>query len=54
MSILQIMEQISNKIKELDKKATNPFINKKKEYDPFKSAFNQTYVWIEEEQESDK
>ena len=51
MSILQMMEQISRRLKELDRKATNPFISKNKDYDPLKNAFNQTYVWIEEEKD---
>ena len=33
-----------------DKKATNPFLNNQFENNPFKSIYEQTYIWITKEQ----
>ncbi len=35
------------KVNKYDKKATNPFLNKDFEYNPFKSIYEQTYIWVE-------
>lgn len=35
------------KLKRYDKKATNPFLENTFEYNPFKSIYEQTYIWIE-------
>ena len=38
---------IFKKIKKYDKYASNPFLNKDFEYNPFKSIYEQTYIWVE-------
>lgn len=35
------------KMEKYDKKAANPFLAKDFEYNPFKSIYEQTYLWIE-------
>jgi len=36
-----------NKVNKYDKKAQNPFLKGDFEYNPFKSIYEQTYIWIE-------
>ncbi len=36
-----------NKMKKYDKKAKNPFLNKDFKYNPFKSIYEQTYIWVD-------
>ncbi|MBQ8848384.1 MAG: hypothetical protein IJ003_05515 [Candidatus Gastranaerophilales bacterium] len=40
------------KAEKYNKKATNPFLNNQFEYNPFKSIYEQTYLWIEKPKES--
>ena len=35
------------KVEKYDKKATNPFLNNDFKYNPFKSIYEQTYLWVE-------
>ncbi len=35
------------KLKKYDKKATNPFLERDCDYNPFKSIYEQTYIWVE-------
>ena len=35
------------KVEKYDKKATNPFLSNDYEYNPFKSIYEQTYIWVE-------
>lgn len=36
-----------NKLNKYDKKAQNPFLNNDYKYNPFKSIYEQTYIWVE-------
>ncbi len=36
-----------NKTKKYDKKAHNPFLKADYSYNPFRSIWDQTYIWIE-------
>ena len=38
-----------NKVKTYDKKATNPFLKGEYEQNPFKTIYEQTYIWITKE-----
>lgn len=38
---------IIKKFKKYDKKATNPFLENNGDYNPFKSIYEQTYIWVE-------
>ena len=42
---------IKDKITHAHQTAKNPFVDGDYTYNPFKSVFNRTYVWIEEEDE---
>jgi len=35
------------KTKKYDKYAKNPFLDKDFEYNPFKSIYEQTYIWVD-------
>ena len=35
------------KMEKYDKKATNPFLKHDFSYNPFKSIYEQTYIWVE-------
>ncbi len=41
------LEDILEKVKKYDEKATNPFLSSEIEYNPFKSIYEQTYIWVE-------
>ncbi len=43
----KIVRMLLNKTKKYDKKALNPFLSKDFSYNPFKSIWEQTYIWIE-------
>jgi len=43
-------DKINDKVNELNKAAQNPFV-KPSSYNPFESAFFQTYVWVEKKPE---
>ena len=47
---LRYFENIIKQIENYDKKATNPFLERQFENNPFKSIYEQTYVWITKEQ----
>lgn len=49
MNLISYIKKINDKIKEFDEMATNPFTNPDFEYNPFKNAFSQTYVWLDDE-----
>lgn len=44
---IKYMKTLIHKMKQYDKKATNPFIQNNIEYNPFKSIYEQTYIWVE-------
>ncbi|MBQ8635056.1 hypothetical protein IJ425_02765 [bacterium] len=46
---LRYFKLLLKKSQKYDKKATNPFINKDFEYNPFKSIYEQTYIWVTKE-----
>ena len=52
MNFYNYFKIILREIVDFDNKAINPFINKNFNYNPFKNAFNQTYVWIEKEKDN--
>ena len=41
------MKILFKKAEKYNKKAQNPFLSKEFEYNPFKSIYEQTYIWIE-------
>lgn len=47
MDIKEYLKQTTKKIKKMDDKAKNPFIESNFAYNPFMSAFEQTYIWVE-------
>ncbi len=44
---------IMRKVKKYDKKATNPFLSNNFSYNPFKSIYEQTYVWVEKKSDEE-
>ena len=38
-------------MKKYDKKATNPFLKAQYAYNPFKSIYEQTYIWVEKQKD---
>ena len=46
--MLRYMKFLLHKTEKYNKKATNPFINNDFQYNPFKSIYEQTYIWVEE------
>lgn len=47
--MLKFMKFLLHKTEKYNKKATNPFISNDFEYNPFKSIYEQTYIWVEKE-----
>ena len=39
--------ELLKKVHKYDKKAKNPFIENDFSYNPFKSIYEQTYIWVE-------
>lgn len=52
MKSIEYINKIREKTSKLNKMAQNPFIQPKS-YNPFESAFFQTYVWVEKNQEKE-
>ncbi len=48
MNIKEYINKIKSKINILNKYAKNPFVDESLSYNPFKSAFTHTYVWVED------
>ena len=46
---LKYFNILIKKSEKYNKKATNPFTNKDFEYNPFKSVYEQTYIWVTKE-----
>lgn len=46
---LKYFKILMKKSEKYNKKATNPFTNKDFEYNPFKSVYEQTYIWVTKE-----
>lgn len=46
---LKYFKILLKKVKNYDKKATNPFLKGEYENNPFKSIYEQTYLWITKE-----
>lgn len=40
-------KEIFKKVYKYDKKAKNPFLEREYSYNPFKSIYEQTYLWVE-------
>lgn len=49
MEFEKFIIKLNTKAKKADKKAKNPFLENDFAYNPFMSAIEQTYVWIERE-----
>lgn len=47
--IIKYMDILVKKTKKYDKKAQNPFLGQDFQYNPFKSIYEQTYVWVDGE-----
>ena len=47
--IIKYFKILHKKIEKYDKKAQNPFLSKEIIYNPNKSIYNQTYIWIEKQ-----
>ena len=45
------LDKLFKKMNEYDKKATNPFLENHFDYNPFKSIYEQTYIWVDKEKE---
>ena len=44
------IKTIIKKVKKYDKKASNPFLERQFENNPFKTIYEQTYIWVTKEQ----
>lgn len=42
---------LKKKVEQYDRKATNPFLNNQFENNPFKSIYEQTYIWVTKNKE---
>ncbi len=51
MEIKEYFKYINKKADRADKKAKNPFLECNFTYNPFVSAFEQTYIWVEKTKE---
>lgn len=47
MDIKQYIEKVNTETERADKKAKNPFLQHNFAYNPFMSAIEQTYIWVE-------
>lgn len=47
MDIKEYLKNINKKVKNAEKSAKNPFLEKNFAYNPFMSAIEQTYIWVE-------
>lgn len=46
---LKYFKILFEKTQKYNKKATNPFLDKDFKYNPFKSIYEQTYIWVTKE-----
>lgn len=46
---LKYFKILFKKTEKYDKKATNPFLSEDFKYNPFKSIYEQTYIWVTKE-----
>lgn len=47
MNFKEFLKKTNKKVKKLEEKAKNPFIESSFAYNPFINAFEQTYIWVE-------
>ena len=47
MNIKEYFRQVNKRVKKMDDKARNPFLESNFAYNPFMSAIEQTYIWVE-------
>lgn len=47
MEMKEYVEKLKKEMKKMDKKAKNPFLEHNFAYNPFMSAIEQTYIWVE-------
>ena len=47
IKIKHLFKNLSDEIEKYDNKAKNPFLENNFEYNPFKSIYEQTYIWVE-------
>ena len=48
---IEYFKKIIKNVEKYDKKATNPFLQNQFENNPFKSIYEQTYIWVTKERE---
>jgi len=53
MNIKEQFERILEKLNKLESSAQNPFLRTDFSANPFKDAFSQTYVWVEDDREEE-
>ncbi len=47
MDIKKYIKKMNFKIRKINKKAKNPFLEYNFSYNPFMGAIEQTYIWVE-------
>ena len=47
MNIKEYLKKVNKKAEKMSDKAKNPFLEYNFAYNPFISAFEQTYIWVE-------
>ncbi len=53
MNIKKYFKILEYKTEKINKRAKNPFLEKNFQYNPFISAIEQSYVWIEQKPKAD-
>ncbi len=48
MDFKEYVKKVNKKVRKADKKAKNPFLEHSFAYNPFMSAIEQTYIWVEQ------
>lgn len=51
---IRFLKLCLKKADKYNKKATNPFLEQNFEHNPFKNIYEQTYIWIEKENKTNK
>ena len=46
---IKYFKTLINKMENYNKKAINPFVHNDFQYNPFKSIYEQTYIWVTKE-----
>lgn len=51
--IIKYMDIMIKKMNKYDKKAKNPFLEANFDYNPFKSIYEQTYIWVDDKKQGE-